>query len=406
MKSDFIAFLRIWHLLIILTTKFFKNGKVLIILTLLCFFITGSKSVFAQDKGMLQIVSGDKPLRALNEHPKAIYETEFDENDVDHKSKAFSFKHYLQADLIDKGKSETGNNSISFQNQEILHRKVLKGIIKPDAGVAEINKQTFFESQSETTDSKINNQSLNRFLKCNEDDFNFDPCSRQSTAHTPFPNNEDAEDDPENKNTKKTKEGFQWGSAIRQSLLFLAVQHGYAYSQEKTRRELKGNFFGDYIKSVKSLKGWNDGGRFFTNYIAHPMQGSFTGFIQIQNDPKGKQQRFGSSGDYWQSRMKAMAWSAAWSTQFEIGLLSQASIGNVGLKGKQTYIDLIITPTVGTAMLITEDAIDRFLIERIESKTKNYYLMIFSRMLLNPTRTVANLVRFKLPWYRDRPRVH
>jgi hypothetical protein len=136
------------------------------------------------------------------------------------------------------------------------------------------------------------------------------------------------------------------------------------------------------------------------------MQGSFTGFIQIQNDPKGKRQRFGSSGDYWQSRMKAMAWSAAWSTQFEIGPISQASIGNVGLKGKQTYIDLIITPTVGTTMLITEDAIDRYLIERIEGKTKNYYLMIFSRMLLNPTRTMANLVRFKLPWYRDRPRVH
>jgi hypothetical protein len=82
-------------------------------------------------------------------------------------------------------------------------------------------------------------------------------------------------------------------------------------------------FLDDYVQSVKALRGWEDGGRFFTNYIAHPMQGSFVGFIQVQNDPKGMKQRFGGSGDYWRSRMKAMAWSAAWSTQFEIGPISQ-----------------------------------------------------------------------------------
>jgi hypothetical protein len=50
------------------------------------------------------------------------------------------------------------------------------------------------------------------------------------------------------------------------------------------------------FESVKALRGWEDGGRFFTNYIAHPMQGSFVGFIQVQNDPKGMKQRFGGSG--------------------------------------------------------------------------------------------------------------
>lgn len=199
---------------------------------------------------------------------------------------------------------------------------------------------------------------------------------------------------------------FRWGSAIRQSLLFLSIQHGYALTQPKTREALKGKFLKDYAASVKSLHGWNDGGRFFTNYIAHPLQGSFMGFIQIQNDPKGSKQRFGPSADYWKSRMKAMAWSAAWSTQFEIGPLSQASIGNVGLYGKQTWIDLVVTPTVGTAFLITEDAIDRFVIERIERMSDNYYVMAFARMLLNPTRTMANIIRFKLPWYRDRKRLH
>jgi hypothetical protein len=198
-------------------------------------------------------------------------------------------------------------------------------------------------------------------------------------------------------------ENFRWRSAIGQMLTFLAIQHGYAFTQPKTREALKGKFFKDYIESVKSLHGWDDGGRFFTNYIAHPMQGSFTGFIYVQNDPKALKQQFGMSGDYWRSRLKAMAWSAAWSTQFEIGPVSQASIGNVGLKGKQTWEDIVVTPTLGTAMLIAEDAIDRFLIKRIERRTDNFYVKIFSRSLLNPTRTVANLFRFKVPWYRDRP---
>jgi len=201
-------------------------------------------------------------------------------------------------------------------------------------------------------------------------------------------------------------DGFQWRSAIKQSMLFLAVQHGYALTQPKTREALKGKFLKDYGASVKSLRGWDDGGRFFTNYIAHPLQGSFIGFIQIQNDPKGRRQRFGPAADYWRSRTKAMAWTAAWSTQFEIGPLSQASIGNVGLKGKQTWVDIVVTPTIGTAVLITEDAIDRFLIERIERGSENYYVMVFARMLLNPSRTMANIIRFKLPWFRDRKRLH
>jgi hypothetical protein len=201
-----------------------------------------------------------------------------------------------------------------------------------------------------------------------------------------------------------TSENFRWGSAVRQSLLLLGIQHGYALVfQEKTRLALKGKFFKDYIDSVKSLHGWDDGGRFFTNYIAHPMQGSLTGFIYIQNKPREMKLEFGASGDYWRSRLMALAWSAAWSTQFELGPISQASIGNIGLKGKQAWVDIVITPTVGTALLITEDAIDRLLIKRIERAGANLYIRAIARMFLNPTRTLANLFRFKEPWYRDRP---
>ena len=197
-------------------------------------------------------------------------------------------------------------------------------------------------------------------------------------------------------------QSFHWLTAIKQSLLFLGVQHGYAMTQPKTRRDLKGPFFKDYVRSVKSLHGWNDGGRFFTNYVAHPMQGSLFGFIQIQNDPKGINLSFDNSNAYWRSRLKALAWSAAWSTQFEIGPVSQASIGNVGLHGKQTYVDLVVTPIGGFGWIVLEDFVDKNIIHMIERRSsRNFYIKIASRTFLNPSRSAANLLRFKKPWHRD-----
>jgi hypothetical protein len=196
--------------------------------------------------------------------------------------------------------------------------------------------------------------------------------------------------------------GFRWKSATEQTLLFLAVQHGYAFTQPKTRRDLSGPFFKDYFRSVASIGKWGDGGRFFTNYVAHPMQGSLLGFIWVQNDPKGKAAPFGRSKAYWHSRAKALAWSAAWSTQFEIGPVSQASIGNVGLHGKQTWVDIVVTPVGGAGWLVAEDALDRFVVRRIERRTDNRFVRIFARMVFNPTRTSANLLRFEKPWRRDR----
>ncbi len=195
---------------------------------------------------------------------------------------------------------------------------------------------------------------------------------------------------------------FDWSMAINQSLLFLGVQHGYAMTQPKTRHDLRGSFFKEYIRSVKSLHGWEDGGRFFTNYVAHPMQGSLFGFIQIQNDPKGMNLSFDNSNAYWRSRLKALAWSAAWSTQFEIGPVSQASIGNVGLHGKQTYVDLVVTPIGGFGWMVLEDLVDKNIIRMIERRSSgNFYIKVVSRTFLNPSRSAANLLRFKTPWHRD-----
>ena len=222
-----------------------------------------------------------------------------------------------------------------------------------------------------------------------------------ATSTLPIPHRENDEVDQAGEKLA-SDESFHWSTAFKQSLVFLGVQHGYAMTQPKTRQDLRGPFFKNYVRSVKSLHGWEDGGRFFTNYVAHPMQGSLLGFIQIQNDPKGMTLSFDNSNAYWRSRLKALAWSAAWSTQFEIGPVSQASIGNVGLHGKQTYVDLVVTPIGGFGWIVLEDFVDKNIINMIERRSSgNFYIKIASRTFLNPSRSAANLLRFKPPWHRD-----
>ena len=200
--------------------------------------------------------------------------------------------------------------------------------------------------------------------------------------------------------TPPTSEKFHWRPAIYQSMVAQGFQHGYALIfQEKTRRALKGPFFRDYWESVKAVRGWSDENKFFTNYIAHPMQGSFTGFIFVQNHDRAKKQQFNESPQYWKDRLKALAWSAAWSTNWELGPVSQSSIGNVGLYGRQGWVDLVITPTAGTAWMIVEEALDRYVIRHHDSKSLTRRIIL--RSFLNPTRSVANVFRFKVPWHRD-----
>ena len=169
---------------------------------------------------------------------------------------------------------------------------------------------------------------------------------------------------PENKDAER----FHWKSAFIQSGIFLGIQHGFRLMQKRTTRELGGPFFADWKNSVKNLRGWEDDDILFINYVAHPMQGAATGRIFINNSDKSKKLEFGSSKDYWTSRLKAMAWSAAWSTQFEIGPISEATIGNVGIhdnygRSRMAWVDMVITPTAGTGVLIGEDIIDKYILK-------------------------------------------
>lgn len=154
---------------------------------------------------------------------------------------------------------------------------------------------------------------------------------------------------------------FEWKPALTQSMRFLFIEHGFRIlMQPGTRGRLGGPFLADYADSVGSLSGWRDGDNWFLNYVAHPMQGTMSGYIQVQNDPEGRTAEFSGDPVYW--RLKALAWNAAYSTQFELGPVSESSLGNVGQrKGTSGYVDLVMTPAGGFAVMLVEDALDRYL---------------------------------------------
>ena len=201
---------------------------------------------------------------------------------------------------------------------------------------------------------------------------------------------------------------FDWNAALGQSFLLMTGLHTIRVAtQSETRAELGGPFWKDYIRTVGRLGGWGDGDTIPTNYVLHPMMGATAGFIQVQNDPDGMVADFGTSSDYWSSRMLAFGWSTAFSFLFELGPLSEATIGNVGMRPRDSsetpmaWVDLVVTPVMGTVWMVGEDALDRYVVNRIEDTGWNSHVKATFRIVLNPCRSVANIARLKAPWHRD-----
>ena len=200
----------------------------------------------------------------------------------------------------------------------------------------------------------------------------------------------------------RPKEGPDYRNVIGQSFRFLFLEQAFRYATEEGTRHPGTSFIGGYTSSVTNLHGWADGDPFIVNYVGHPMQGAVAGRIWIQNDPRYKAVRFGKNRDYWRSRLRAAGFAFLYSEQFEIGLLSEASIGATQRYfPQQGLVDHVVTPTVGLGWIIVEDAIDKYLIEWVESRTKNPYYKLLIRGGLNPTRSFANALAGELPWHRQ-----
>jgi hypothetical protein len=192
----------------------------------------------------------------------------------------------------------------------------------------------------------------------------------------------------------------------RDSLVFLTVMQAFRLATEPgTRAALSNPFFKGYIRSLQNLHGFSDGDQFYVNYVGHPIQGAVSGYIWADNDRAYKDVYFGRDKRYWKQKLRGGAFSYLYSVQFEIGPVSEASIGDLqSYYPAQGFVDHVVTPAIGVGWSVGEDAIDRYFIRVIEQNTGNHSLRILARSFLNPARSFANMMSGKYPWRRtNRP---
>jgi hypothetical protein len=237
----------------------------------------------------------------------------------------------------------------------------------------------------------------------------------QSTENTP----------PTSLQEEDQQERYHWKGLLLQSLAFIGVENTFRLLSDETFRNLTAEkpYWHDYIASLRqwNMRRWWDGDDFLVDYIGHPMQGGVSSFIEIQNDPKARSLQISATSAYWKSRFMGMLWATVFSTQQKIGPLGETALGS---DGGYTYVsgckypcpswkpgekytnntgwtDFIATPVIGTLWVLLEDSIDRYISDPVQDPRPNAVFPKILRGGLNPTRTMANAMRLKAPWYRD-----
>jgi len=208
--------------------------------------------------------------------------------------------------------------------------------------------------------------------------------------------------------SREEQRGVDWIRLVEQSLFFMSFENAFrCATEEGTREGFSNPFFRGYLNSVGSLHGWNDGDPFLVNYVGHPMQGAVSGYLWTQNDRGYRDIQFGQNGKYWKGKLRGAAYSYVYSVLFEIGPMSEASIGNIQhYYPQQGFVDQVVTPAIGLGWSITEDALDQYFIRYIERRTSNNWARLLVRGGLNPARSMANVLALRPPWYRaNRPGV-
>jgi hypothetical protein len=221
------------------------------------------------------------------------------------------------------------------------------------------------------------------------------------------------------------REGFHWGRALFESFTFLSIEQAYVVHDD-FRYVIRENdipfnhYWRDYKESLNTWihAGWDDGDPSLYSYVGHPIQGALAEYIQIQNDPQGRDLEFSNTKAYWWSRFKAFLWNSAYSTQWNIGPISELTVEKYGTQARTPWnhngtwpcyrdcvsgvgqVDLVVTPIAGTAWLLGEDLLDKEVVRRLEAATQNRFLIDLTRCTLNPIRGGANILHGKRPWYR------
>lgn len=217
---------------------------------------------------------------------------------------------------------------------------------------------------------------------------------------------------------------FYLRKALLQSFEYLMIQHAFRVADDPSLRYSLAHspFVHNWFASYKgyNLKRWSDGDDFLVNDVGHPLQGAVASRIYLQNSPPADTVAIGQNRRYWITRLKGMAWAAAFEVQWKVGPLSETSIGNAGgwlyvpgcgysrtclnnprYPGGPTnntgLSDWIVTPIVGTGWVVLEDVLDKYVAARIGTKHRIFGNMIL-RTALEPSRSFAGLFMGKLPW--------
>jgi hypothetical protein len=264
---------------------------------------------------------------------------------------------------------------------------------------------------SESSDTIVNNIDVNTFLRT------FRLHSKRKSSDEPG--------DAVTLQGTASPERYRWRGLIAQSFFFNAVESSFRLASDDQIRYLvaKKPFWHDYVASMKqfNMRRWNDGDEFLVNYVGHPMQGSISAYIEIQNSPIDRELEISATRAYWMSRFKGFLWATAFSTHSEISPLGEAGIGNEGgwtypinchrpcanwkpgthYTNNTGWVDFIITPTVGILWVFAEDALDRYVSDRVQGTDQVRIFPKIFRGSINPSRSFANAMRLKKPWYRD-----
>jgi hypothetical protein len=207
---------------------------------------------------------------------------------------------------------------------------------------------------------------------------------------------------------------MHWRQLIISSSVFNAFQNtGNLYTSYWYRYETtKGPWFDRWFNSVLGWRWnqWHDGNPFMDDYVGHPMMGGITNALWIQNDPKGMTLEFGNNREYWHSRMRALAFSTAYSFEWKFGPFGEAGVGHNGDHNTDTVngqiqndtgvVELVTTPVGGLAWTIAEDYLDKHVVRKFEQKQRGTASLLLISFV-TPARATANIFRFRPPWYRD-----
>ena len=198
--------------------------------------------------------------------------------------------------------------------------------------------------------------------------------------------------------------GIDWKPLLFESVHATTWQQVFRLlSEDQSRKRLtQVPMFQNWQECLKALDHWDDQGPTAVNYVAHPLMGAMSGRLLLNNDAKGRVVRPSEDG-YWPSRFRALAFSAAYSTQWEIGPMSEAMLGLSPTK--EGVVDLVITPTIGFIWTLAEDALEEHVVRRIERRGSATLTRV-TRTVFSPSRTLANVAGLRVPWHRTDRGLH